>query len=132
MNIPVDLLYDKEHVWIRREGSDLRIGITDHAQSEFGTIVFAELPEAGELIERDEPFASLESDKNVSELYAPLSGTIVEVNEFLENKPELINESPYERAWMIVLEADDEDQLDTLFSAEEYEAFITKVNEEKQ
>lgn len=125
MSVPVDLLYDKEHIWIRREGSDIRIGLTDHAQSEFGTIVFVELPEPGDIIERDEPFISLESDKNVSELYAPLSGTIVEVNEFLEGKPELINESPYERAWMIVIEADDENQLDTLLTAEEYEAFIT-------
>lgn len=130
MNIPVDLLYDKDHVWVRREGSDIRIGITDYAQSEFGTIAFVELPEEGDILERDEPFASLESDKNVSELYAPMSGTIVEVNEILENQPELVNESPYERAWLIVIEADDEEQLDTLFSSEEYESFISKQQAE--
>lgn len=125
-SIPEELLYDKEHIWVRREGSDLRIGITDHGQSKFGSIVFIELPEDGEIVERDEPFASFESDKNVSELYIPISGRIVEVNEFLANKPELINESPYERAWLIVMEAEDEEQLETLFSAEEYEEFITK------
>lgn|SRR5699024_507727 len=124
--IPEDLLYAKDHIWVRREGSDLRIGITDHGQSEFGSIVFIELPEEGDIVERDDPFASVESDKNVSEIYAPISGTIVEVNEFLANKPELVNESPYQRAWLIVMEAEDEEQLETLFSADEYETFITE------
>jgi len=126
MNLPVDLIYYKEHVWVRREGSDLRIGITDFAQSEFGDIVFVELPEVGNTIEQDEPFGSLESVKTVSELYAPVTGTVVEVNEILVDKPETVNESPYEKAWMIVVEADDDEQLDDLLSADEYEAHISE------
>src|SRR5699024_8313065 len=124
--IPEELLYAKDHIWDRREGSELRIGITDHGQSEIGSIAVIELPEEGDTVERDERLANFESDKNVSEIYAPISGTIVEVNEFLANKPELINESPYQRAWLIVMEAEDEEQLETLFSADEYETFITK------
>ncbi len=126
MSLPEDLLYYKEHVWVRREGSDLRIGITEFAQEELGEVVFVELPAEGDSIERDEPFGSLESVKTVSELYAPLTGTVVEVNEMLETKPEQVNESPYERAWMIVIEADDESQLETLYSADEYESYISE------
>lgn len=126
MSLPEDLLYYKEHVWVRREGSDLRIGITEFAQEELGEVVFVELPAEGDSIERDEPFGSLESVKTVSELYAPLTGTVVEVNELLETKPEQVNESPYERAWMIVIEADDESQLETLYSADEYESYISE------
>ena len=126
MSLPEDLLYYKEHVWVRREGSDLRIGITEFAQEELGEVVFVELPAEGDSIERDEPFGSLESVKTVSELYAPLTGTVVEVNEMLETKPEQVNESPYERAWMIVVEADDESQLETLYSADEYESYISE------
>ncbi len=126
MEIPVDLLYYKEHIWVRREGSDLRIGLTEFAQSELGDIVFVDLPEVGDTIERDEPFGSVESVKTVSELYAPLNGTVVEINDSLTEKPELVNESPYQTAWMIVIEADDDDQLDELYSAEEYEAYISE------
>ena len=126
MSLPADLLYYKEHVWVRREGSDLRIGITDFAQSELGDIVFVELPEVGDTIEQDEPFGSLESVKTVSELYAPLSGTVVEINEVLSDKPEQINESPYQQAWMIVIEGSDEEQLDGLYSAAEYETYISE------
>lgn len=125
MSLPEDLLYSKEHVWVRREGSDLRIGITDFAQDEYGDIVFVELPEVDDEIERDEPFGSLESVKTVSELYAPIDGTVVEVNELLSDKPERVNESPYERAWMLVIEAEDDDQLDELLSADEYKAHVS-------
>lgn len=126
MSIPADLLYSKEHEWVRREGSDLRIGITEFAQSELGDIVFVELPEVGEEITANEPFGSVESVKTVSELYAPVSGTVVEVNEDLEDNPEYVNESPYEKAWMIVIEPSDDSELDNLLSAEEYEAHISK------
>lgn len=126
MNLPKDLLYSKEHEWVRREGSDIRIGITDFAQSELGDIVFVELPEVGDEITVNEPFGSVESVKTVSELYAPVSGTVVEVNEELEDNPEYVNESPYDQAWMIVVEASDESELDNLLSAEEYEAYISE------
>lgn len=126
MSLPTDLLYSKEHEWIRREGSDVRIGITDFAQSELGDIVFVELPEVGETIEADEPFGSVESVKTVSELYAPISGTVVEVNEGLEDSPEFVNGSPYEQAWMIVVEPSDDEELDKLLSAEQYNAYVSE------
>ena len=126
MSLPTDLLYSKEHEWVRREGSDVRIGITDFAQDELGDIVFVELPEVGDTIEVNEPFGSVESVKTVSELYAPISGTVVEVNEGLEDNPEYVNESPYEQAWMIVVEPSDDEELDDLLSSEEYNAYISK------
>lgn len=124
MSLPEDLLYSEEHEWIKKEGDQVRIGITDFAQSELGDIVFVELPEVGDEIEADEPFGSVESVKTVSELYAPLSGKVVEVNEDLEDSPELVNESPYENAWMVVVEPADTSEFDDLLSAEQYEAVI--------
>ena len=124
MSLPSELYYSKTHHWIRNEGSDLRIGLTAFGQEELGDIVFVELPELNEVIEKGEPFGSLESDKTVSEIYAPVSGTVVEVNSQLESNPELINESPYQKAWMIVIEASDEEELDSLLSVDEYQAHI--------
>lgn len=124
MSLPEDLMYSKEHEWIRNEGSDVRIGITEFAQSELGDIVFVELPEVGDIIELDEPFGSVESVKTVSELYAPISGEVVEVNEELEDSPEFVNESPYEKAWMVVIEPSNEDELENLLSADEYKEHI--------
>lgn len=123
-NLPEDLLYSEEHEWIKKEGDKLRIGITDFAQSELGDIVFVELPEEGDEIEAGESFGSVESVKTVSELYSPISGTVVEVNEDLDDTPEAVNESPYESAWMIVVEPSDESELDKLLTAEQYKAFI--------
>lgn len=124
MSLPKDLLYSEEHEWVKKEGDKVRIGITYFAQSELGDIVFVELPEEGDVIESDEPFGSVESVKTVSELYAPISGKVVEVNEELEDNPEYVNESPYEKAWMIVVEPSDESEIDELLSAEQYQAFI--------
>lgn len=125
MNLPTELNYSKDHQWVRSEGSDLRIGMTEFAQEELGDIVFVELPEIGATVEAGEPFGSVESVKTVSELYAPVSGTVVEVNTDLEANPEYVNESPYQKAWMIVIEASDEEQLDELLSPEDYKAHIT-------
>ncbi len=124
MKILSELTYSKDHQWVRSEGSDLRIGMTDFHQDELGDIVFVELPELGTKIEVGEPLGSVESVKTVSELYAPVSGTVVEINELLIEKPELINESPYEKAWMLVIEASDEDQLDELLSDEAYKKYV--------
>ncbi|MFN7251873.1 MAG: glycine cleavage system protein GcvH [Anaerobacillus sp.] len=124
MSLPKELKYSEEHEWVKVEGNQVRIGITDFAQSELGDIVFVELPEVGDEIEADEPFGSVESVKTVSELYAPLSGKVVAVNEDLDDSPELVNESPYEKAWMITIELSDESELDKLMTAEEYEAMI--------
>jgi glycine cleavage system H protein len=124
MSLPNDLLYSKEHEWVKKEGNTVRIGITDFAQDELGDIVFVELPEVGDEISVDEPFGSVESVKTVSELYAPVSGKIVEVNTELEDSPELVNESPYENAWMIVVELSNESELDELLSPEAYKELI--------
>src|SRR5699024_11277554 len=104
ISLQIDLIYSKVHEWVSEEGSDLRISITEFAQSELGDVVFVELPEVGDTIEIDEPFGSVESVKTVSELYAPVSGKVVEVNEELEDSPEFVNESPYDKAWMVIVE----------------------------
>lgn len=124
MKLPEDLIYSDEHVWVKKEGDQVRIGITDFAQEELGDIVFIELPEVGDDIEIDEPFGSVESVKTVSELYAPVSGTVIEINEELEDNPEFVNESPYDRAWMIVVELTDDVELDNLLTDDEYITFI--------
>ncbi|MBS3682127.1 glycine cleavage system protein GcvH [Ornithinibacillus massiliensis] len=124
MSLPNDLLYSKEHEWVKKEGKTVRVGITDFAQDELGDIVFVELPEVGDEIQVDEPFGSVESVKTVSELYAPISGKIVEVNTDLEDSPELVNEAPYEGAWMIVIEPSDESELENLLSPEAYKELI--------
>ncbi|WP_217588679.1 glycine cleavage system protein GcvH [Lentibacillus saliphilus] len=126
MSLPKDLLYSEEHEWIKKEDGKVRIGITDFAQDELGDIVFVELPEVGDTLEADEPFGSVESVKTVSELYAPLSGKVVEVNEELEDSPELVNESPYEKAWMVVVEPSDEAEFDDLLSADAYRDVINE------
>ena len=104
VNLPKELKYSEEHVWVRTEGNKAYIGITDFAQSELGDIVFVELPEVGDEVEQDQPFGSIESVKTVSELYAGVSGKVIEVNENLEDEPELVNSSPYDEGWMIVVE----------------------------
>jgi glycine cleavage system H protein len=124
MNTPKELRYSEEHEWVRVEGDKVRIGITDFAQSELGDIVFVELPEVGTEITANEPFGSVESVKTVSELYAPISGKVVEVNEELNDNPEYVNESPYEKAWMIVVEPKDMSEIDNLLTAEQYEEMI--------
>ncbi|MCJ8009400.1 glycine cleavage system protein GcvH [Lederbergia wuyishanensis] len=121
MNTPKELRYSEEHEWVKVEDGQVRIGITDFAQSELGDIVFVELPEVGDEVTADEPFGSVESVKTVSELYAPLSGKVVAVNEDLDDSPEFVNESPYEKAWMIVIEPSDLSEMDNLMTAEDYE-----------
>ncbi|MFY0761790.1 glycine cleavage system protein GcvH [Metabacillus dongyingensis] len=120
MNTPKELRYSEEHEWVKVEGEKVRIGITDFAQSELGDIVFVELPEVGDEIKADEPFGSVESVKTVSELYAPISGKVVEINEDLDDSPEFVNESPYEKAWMIVIEPSNVSDVDGLMTAEQY------------
>ncbi|RKD21741.1 glycine cleavage system protein H [Ammoniphilus oxalaticus] len=124
MNLPTQLKYSKEHEWVRVEGNKAYIGITDFAQSELGDIVFVELPSVGDEIAVNDTFGTVESVKTVSELYSPVSGKVVEVNAELEDSPEFVNESPYEKAWMIAVELADAAQVDQLLSAEQYEAFV--------
>ncbi|MDQ0155277.1 glycine cleavage system protein GcvH [Robertmurraya andreesenii] len=124
MNTPKELRYSEEHEWVKVEGDKVRIGITDFAQSELGDIVFVELPEVGDEITADEPFGSVESVKTVSELYAPISGKVVEINEDLSDSPEFVNESPYEKAWMIVVEPASMADVENLMTAEQYEEMV--------
>lgn len=121
MTTPKELRYSEEHEWVKVEGGNARIGITHFAQSELGDIVFVELPEVGTELKADEPFGSVESVKTVSELYAPVSGKVVEVNEELSDSPEYVNESPYDKAWMIVIEPSDSSEIEQLMTAEQYE-----------
>lgn len=124
MSTPKDLRYSEEHEWVKLEDGKVRIGITHFAQSELGDIVFVELPQVGDDIKTDDPFGSVESVKTVSELYAPVSGKVVEVNTDLEDNPEFVNESPYDKAWMIVVELSDASEIDNLMTVEQYEEMI--------
>lgn len=120
MSTPQELRYSKEHEWVKVEDGKARIGITHFAQAELGDIVFVELPQVGDELKKNEPFGSVESVKTVSELYAPVSGKVVEVNSELEDSPEFVNESPYEQAWMVVIEAPSEDEMNDLMDADQY------------
>ncbi|ALX47160.1 glycine cleavage system protein GcvH [Lentibacillus amyloliquefaciens] len=126
MSLPKDLYYTEEHEWVKKEDGKVRIGITDFAQDELGDVVFVELPEVGDELEADESFGSVESVKTVSELYAPISGTVVEINEELEDSPEFVNESPYEKAWLVVLEPSNPSDVDQLLTADQYEEAVNK------
>jgi len=126
MSLPSELRYSEEHEWVKDEGENVRIGITDFAQSELGDIVFVELPEVGTEVQVNEPFGSVESVKTVSELYAPISGKVVAVNEDLNDSPEFVNESPYEKAWMIVVEPSNKEELNELLTAEKYQEMINE------
>ncbi|KOO37102.1 glycine cleavage system protein GcvH [Priestia koreensis] len=126
MSTPKELRYSEEHEWVKTEDNLVRVGITHFAQAELGDIVFVELPEVGATVQVNEPFGSVESVKTVSELYAPISGKVVEVNEELNDNPEFVNESPYEQAWMIVLEPSDASEVDKLMNADDYKKMINE------
>ncbi|MEJ2314749.1 MAG: glycine cleavage system protein GcvH [Nitrospirota bacterium] len=121
---PEDLKYHKEHTWVRVSGGKATIGITDHAQEALGDIVYIDLPDAESAIEANSEFSEIESTKATSPIIAPISGTIVEVNEDLSDSPEIINESPYEKGWIAVVEMTDESELDALMEAADYEKHL--------
>jgi glycine cleavage system H protein len=123
-NIPEELSYTKDHEWVRLKGDQATIGITDHAQHQLGDVVYVELPKAGDTFESSEPFGSVESVKAVSEIYMPVSGAVIEVNEALNDAPEKVNEDPYGTGWMIVIKMDEPAKADSLLSAIEYEDYI--------
>ena len=125
MSVPGDLQYTRTHEWVRREGDTATVGITDHAQDELGDVVFVELPEEGATFGAGDAFGTIESVKAVSDLYAPVGGEVVEVNEALDDNPEKINEDPYGDGWIVKLRVSDEGDL---LSAAEYE----KVLEEEE
>ncbi|RQW88618.1 MAG: glycine cleavage system protein GcvH [Geobacter sp.] len=120
MDFPEELQYIKEHIWVRVEGGKAVVGITDYAQSELGKITSVELPEVGDEIQQADCFGSVEARKTVADLYAPLTGTILELNEELLDNPALLNEDPYDSGWIMVVSLDDPEELTLLLSAEEY------------
>ena len=119
-----DLKYTASHEWIKINDSIATIGITDHAQSELTDIVFAELPEIGKQIKKGDELCVVESVKSVSEIYSPLSGKIVKINEKLEDAPEIINGQPYDDGWLVEIEIEKKDEIDLLISAADYEKLI--------
>ena len=125
MNIPGELKYTKDHEWVRIEGDEAVIGITDFAQSELGDIVFVEVETEGESIESEEIFGSVEAVKTVSDLFMPLSGEVLSFNSELEDTPEVVNSDPYGEGWMIRVKISDNSEIDTLLSAEQYKDLIS-------
>ena len=124
MNIPAELRYTKEHEWIRVEGDVAYVGITDYAQSELGEIVFVDINTDGETVNQNEVFGSVEAVKTVSDLNMPVTGEVLEVNETINDQPELVNNDPYGEGWMIKIQVADHAELDTLLDATAYQALI--------
>lgn len=122
---PAELRYTEEHEWARADGNRVTVGITDYAQDALGDVVFVDLPDVGTAVETGEPFGEVESTKSVSDLYAPVSGTVVERNEALESNPEKVNQDPYGDGWMLVIEASDPSAVEGLLDADAY-AELTK------
>ena len=124
MNVPDDLRYSKDHEWARLEDGRVRIGITDYAQDALGDVVFVQIPDVGAKVAQGDSFSEVESTKSVSDIYAPVSGTIVEVNQELADAPQRVNEDPYGEGWLVVIDADDASQVDQLLDADAYRALI--------
>ncbi len=129
VEIPEVLKYTKEHEWVRVEDDLVIIGITDYAQDALGEIVYIELPSEGDEVTKGEPFGAVESTKSVSDLYSPISGEVVEVNEALLDSPEAINEDPYGEGWMVKVKPYDPSELEDLMDSDEYTEFIEKQSE---
>jgi glycine cleavage system H protein len=121
---PEENLYTKDHEWILVQGDIGIVGVTDYAQHELGDVVYVDLPEVGDTFEANEPFGSVESVKAVSEIFCPVSGEVIDVNSKLEDSPELINESPHQKAWMIKIRISNSEELKELLNAEEYEEYL--------
>ena len=124
MNFPDDLRYTREHEWARRKGKNVVVGITEFAQDQLGDVVYLELPDVGDAVKKGDAFGVVESTKAVSELFAPLTGKVVEVNDPLSDAPETVNEDPYEEGWMVVIEPSDPAEVDALMDAKAYQAFL--------
>lgn len=130
--IPVDLKYTKDHEWLRMEGDVCRVGITDYAQNSLHEVVYADLPQVGRRLAQKESFGTVESVKAVSEVYSPISGEVVEVNQKLTDAPELVNQQPYREGWLILMKPLKlKDEAGSLLSAKEYEELLKKLSEQK-
>jgi glycine cleavage system H protein len=124
MNVPANLLYTKDHEWLRVEGNTGYIGVTDFAQGELGDIVFIEIETAGETLNKEEVFGTIEAVKTVSDMFMPVSGEVLEVNPELEAKPEVVNKDPYGNGWMVKIKITNPAQLSDLLSPEKYKALL--------
>ena len=124
MNIPQDLKYTKDHEWIKVDGDTATIGVTDFAQGELGDVVFVEVETVGETIEKEEVFGTIEAVKTVSDLYMPVGGEVLELNEKVEDDPEMVNKDPYGEGWIIKVKISDPSELDDLLSADAYKEMI--------
>ena len=130
MSVPGELKYTKEHEWVKVEGETLVVGITEHAQDQLGDVVFVELPEVGAQVAQNASFAEVESTKSVSDIFAPVSGEIAEVNDALEDQPELVNEDPYGDGWICIIQVNSLDELDALMDADGYRSFVSEDGQE--
>lgn len=126
MDIPQELKYTKDHEWIKVDGNVVTIGITDFAQKELGDIVYVEIESDGEELEQGDVFGTVEAVKTVSDLFMPISGKVIEINENLESEPEIVNSDPYEKGWMIKVEIADASGLDAMLSADDYKSLISE------
>jgi glycine cleavage system H protein len=124
MEFPKDLRYTKEHEWVRVEGNIVTVGITDYAQDSLGDVVYLELPNDGAGVTKDETFGVVESVKAVSDLYSPISGTVIEINDALVDSPEVINDDPYGDAWMLKVEMNNSSEIKELLTADEYRKYV--------
>ena len=124
MDLPQNLKYTKEHEWVKIDGDILIVGITDHAQSELGDIIFIEFPTLNQVISKDEPFGTIEAVKTVADLFAPVSGKIIVINQDLEDNPELVNSDPYGEGWIVKISDFDKSQLDALLDSNNYKGII--------
>ena len=125
-NVPTDLKYTREHEWAKQDGARVRVGITAYAQEQLGDVVFVELPKVGAKVTAKKPFGVVESVKAVSDLFAPVSGEVVEANGELPNKPETVNQDPYGRGWMIVIAPSSKGEWEALLTAAQYEEFLAQ------
>jgi len=127
MNIPENLLYTKEHEWVLIEGNKGKVGITDFAQSQLGDITYVEMPEVGKEVKQSDGLATIDSVKAASDIYAPVSGKVTEVNSGLESAPEAVNKSPYGDGWIAVIEVKDESEKDNLMDSKKYAEYVQKL-----
>ena len=125
MKIPDNLFYTKEHEWLKIDGDIAIVGISDFAQSELGDIVFVELPEISDNFSKDDVFGTIEAIKTVADLYSPISGEVVAINEAIESSPETVNKEPYDNGWIIKLKINNKDEINTLLSPNEYKELIS-------
>jgi len=129
LKLPEDCRYSQEHTWAKQVGEKVRVGITDYAQDQLGEIIYLELPQIGEIFKRDDVFGSVESVKATSELFMPVSGEILTINDVLKDSPKLVNSSPYEKGWMLEVKPRDPKEIDVLLTKEGYTGVIKKMTE---